>query len=173
MKKIKFNRQICLAAVAFMLLAGACVKDAMAYFTTYATAKGSVQMNLEFTETVPNDDVKDKVKTVSVTNDKDYPCFVRLKVFVGNKFSEVVSILSGSNWNLEDGYYKYNAILEPGVTTSDFKVDLTQAFAIKPEAGDLDEFNVIIIQECAPVVYDSNGNAYADWSGSHYTIYED
>lgn len=173
MKKIKFNKQICLAAVAFALLAGVCVNEAMAYFTTYATASGNVKMELEFTETLPNDRVENKVKTVSVTNDKDYACFVRLKVFVGDAFKDAISFVPGA-WELKDGYYTYNQILEPGSTTSDFKVDLTQAFAIVPEAGDLDEFNVIIIQECAPVLYnEETGAAYVDWAGSDYVIYND
>lgn len=27
-----------------------------------------------------------------------------------------------------------------------------------------DDFNVIVIQECTPVLYDENGNPYADWN---------
>ena len=33
-----------------------------------------------------------------------------------------------------------------------------------PEGKEPTNFNVIIIQECTPVLYDAYGNPYADWS---------
>ena len=41
-----------------------------------------------------------------------------------------------------------------------------------PEGFDRDDFNVVVIQECTPVVYDEDGNATADWSRV-YSEYED
>ena len=38
-----------------------------------------------------------------------------------------------------------------------------------PEDFDKDSFNVVVIQECTPVIYDEAGNPAADWS----TVYTD
>ena len=36
---------------------------------------------------------------------------------------------------------------------------------IKIDSTGLDQdFNVIVVQECTPVLYDENGNPYADWN---------
>ena len=35
---------------------------------------------------------------------------------------------------------------------------------VEPEEGEA--FNVIVVQECTPVLYDENGNAYADWNAN-------
>lgn len=164
MKKIKLNKYICLAVVAITLIVGVCVENAMAYFTTYVTAEGQVTMNLGFTETVPDDDVADKTKTVSVTNNDDFPCFVRLKVFWGNQFNEYIEIEGGTGWSLNNGYYEYDSVLEPDAKTNDFVIDLTEAMQLKPTDDDIDEFNVIVIQESTPVLYTDDGVPYADWS---------
>ena len=164
MKKNKFKKSICLAVLALTLVVGVCSKSAMAYFTTYVEAQGSVEVDLGFTETKPNDDVKKNIKTVSITNDKEFPCFVRMKIFVGNKFAELVKYQPGSGWSLENGYYEYDAILEPHATTSDFIIKLEDAFNLKPSEDDLREFNVIVIQESAPVRYDEDEMPYAEWN---------
>lgn len=164
MKKIKLNKYICLAVVAITLIAGVCVENAMAYFTTYVTAEGQVTMNLGFTETVPNDNVVNKTKTVSVTNNDDFPCFVRLKVFVGDLFAGDIEITGGAGWSLDNGYYVYDNELQPGETTNDFVIDLTKAMGYQPTEDDIDEFNVIVIQESTPVLYTEEGVSYADWS---------
>ncbi len=40
-----------------------------------------------------------------------------------------------------------------------------------PEDFDKESFHVVVIQECTPVVYDSDGKATADWN-TVYTDYE-
>ena len=45
-----------------------------------------------------------------------------------------------------------------GASTSQIDVSF-----VLPEENQTD-FNVIIIQECTPVLLDENGEAYADWS---------
>ena len=41
-----------------------------------------------------------------------------------------------------------------------------------PEGYDRDSFNVVVIQECTPVVFDETGNPTADWS-TVYSEYEE
>lgn len=40
-----------------------------------------------------------------------------------------------------------------------------------PEDFDKESFNVVVIQECTPVVYDEDGNPSADWN-TVYTEYQ-
>ena len=51
-------------------------------------------------------------------------------------------------------------VLQAGQTTEK-ELNITYKFPSgdqKPE-----EFNVVVIQECTPILYDEDGNAYADW----------
>ena len=74
---------------------------------------------------------------------------------------------SGS-WSLgENDFWYYSGILAPGETTGalDAKIEV-------PGDYDKDSFNVVVIQECTPVLYDENGSPYADWS-MKYSDYEE
>ena len=70
----------------------------------------------------------------------------------------------------EDDYWYYRPIL-PASTDPDNPSQTTvlDAKIILPEGFDRDNFNVVVIQECTPVVYDESGNATADWT----TVYSD
>ena len=57
MKK-KYLKTICLAAVVLTLVAGIAVENAMAYFTTYVTARGGYTVDLGFTRT----EIEEKVE---------------------------------------------------------------------------------------------------------------
>ena len=60
----------------------------------------------------------------------------------------------------------YNSILEPGETTPELLIKYTF-----PEDKDSDpdidtrpeEINIVVVHECTPVLYDEEGNPYADW----------
>ena len=53
MKKQLKKPFLMMAVTALVLVGTLKVGGAMAYFTTYSTASGSVQMNMGFTQTVP------------------------------------------------------------------------------------------------------------------------
>lgn len=156
----KSKKAICLAALAALLVTGSAVGSAMAYFTTYAVAEGGVTLELGFEETVPREEVSNRKKEVRIENTGDYDCFVRMKALTGDAHKEglVYSEPDGAqNWTPEDGYYYYKEIVKPGEMTS--QIDVSFAFPEK----DVERFNVIIIQESTAVLYDENGNPYADW----------
>ena len=65
-----------------------------------------------------------------------------------------------------DGYYYYfdgsrEKVLAPEETTSELKI------AIK---NFKEEFNVVVIQENTPALYDENGAAYSDWDRSELVV---
>lgn len=155
----KFSKKsLCLAATALFLTAGISAGTAMAYFTTYAEASGSLKLEMGFTETVPSEEFIDKTKHVTIKNTGNYDCFVRVKALAGEKYQEgLVYIDPKEKWNPDGEYYVYKEPLAPGETTSELNIK------IKCEATDAN-FNVIVVQESTKVLYDENNKPYADWS---------
>lgn len=172
-KNVGYYRGLAVAsAAALIMVAAANFEDASAYFTTYVSAGGSEIVHMGST-TELHEDVTDMTKHISVTNaSQTNDCFVRVKVFYGGQLQ--VSFTdrseSGDAWSYseKDGYWYYNSILPAGASTEilDAKIgDLPVDF-------DRDSFNVVVIQECTPVIYDENGNPGADWT-TVYTDYQE
>ncbi len=60
---------------------------------------------------------------------------------------------SGSNWSLsDDGYWYYSQVVPVGGKTEPIVAAITVSEKVKTS------FNVVVVQECAPVTYDENGN---------------
>ena len=78
----KLHKKPLIMAAATLALTGTlAVGSAMAYFTTYSTAGGGVKMNMGFTKTVPDEQIKSDGKHVTISNTGKYDCFVRVKAF--------------------------------------------------------------------------------------------
>lgn len=168
MKKRQIKkRTVCLAAAAFALLGTAGLGQAMGYFTTYVTAQGGYPVNLGY-ETEIEEGVSDMTKHIVISNTGETDCYVRVKVFSGSQFE--VNFTNTEDWSLEaDGYWYYNRILPAGESTPgeyDSEGHVTssslQAFIQVPEDYK-DTFNIVVVQECTPVLYDQAGQPYADW----------
>lgn len=157
MKKMS-KKILCLTVAALLLTAGLHVDKVMAYFTAFDTANGGVEVDLGFTKTIPEENVVDGKKEIVLTNTGDYACYVRLKALTGDKYKDSLVYSGDSSWTPgADGYYYYSEIVEPKGTTTQINVSFT--FSEEEPA----DFNVIIIQECTPVLYDDMGKPYADW----------
>lgn len=155
----KLHKKPLIMATAALALTGTlAVGSAMAYFTTYTTAGGGVTMNMGFTETIPNETVDKDGKHVTITNTGDYDCFVRVTAFAPMKLTYTTP---NGGWKAkDDGYWYYEGVLPAGETTPE--LNISYKF---PEGKDKpEEFNIVVIQECTPVLYDENGNPYADWN---------
>lgn len=155
-----FSKKLCLAAAALTLTAGVSVGSAMAYFTTYAITEGGAAISLGSTTIVPDETVSAMTKHISVKNTGDYECFVRVKVLVSDKYKDglVFTPDDEGHWEYrEDGYYYCDLVIQPG--------EASPTFHVKIDNMDSEEdFNVIVVQECTAVLYDENGNPYADWN---------
>lgn len=158
MKK-KFNKKsLCLAAAALALTAGLSVNSAMAYFTTYTTAAGDVTISLGSTVTIPEEKVSDWTKHIVIKNTGDYECYVRVKVFAGEKYQDGLQYQGSQKWSPgENDYYYYSDIVPAGGETEELQVKIDSK-------DSEEEFNVIVVQECTPVLYDNEGKPYADWN---------
>lgn len=156
----KLHKKPLIMETAALALTGTlAVGSAMAYFTTYTTAGGGVTMNMGFTETIPNETVDKDGKHVTIKNTGDYDCFVRVKAFAP---MELTYTADPDKWEAKnDGYWHYKEVL-PAKKSTSTELNISYKF---PEGKDKpEEFNIVVIQECTPVLYDENGNPYADWN---------
>lgn len=163
--KIKINKKtICLAAAAATLVGSLSVGSVLAYFTTYTRAEGGVVLDLGFTQTLPEEKVVNGAKQVTIQNTGDYDCYVRMKALVGDDYTISYSEPGEEEkWTPgAEGFYYYSDILAAKTGVSS-RIDVNIIFP-EPEDGKAPAFNVIIIQECTPVLYDNEGNPYADWN---------
>lgn len=153
------TRTLVLAGAALFLTAGVSAGKAMAYFTTYTSASGGAVLHLGFTTTVPGEEVSDWTKRVSIQNTGDMECYVRARAFAGEVYEAAMTYTDESGkWTRgEDGYYYYSDILAPGEASEELLIMIDH---LNRE----EDFNVIVVQECTPVLYDEDGQPYYDWS---------
>lgn len=186
MKIQRYKKTLAMSAAALTLLAGLTLESSMAYFTTYVSAGGSQVVNLD-ARTEIHEEVSNLTKHLTLENISDRgDCFVRVKVFHGEQISVAITDAEGSgDWYKGDEtdaygfeYWYYKPVLPIGATTTglDIKIDVTGL--LEPgytDPNDLtsewikDKFNVVVVQECTPVIYGENGEPTADWN----TIYTD
>lgn len=170
LKKLNRKRRVLagLTLAAVIAVAGVSVKQTMAYFTTYATAKGGIAIDIGPTTDV-DEEFKDWKKTIQIENTGEVACYVRAKVIAASQFDISAE---GSNWSLgDDGYYYYSQVVPVGGKTDSIVASITVGADVQTS------FNVVVVQECTPAQYDENGNAYlpqdADWEmAAEYDVEE-
>lgn len=155
----RYRKNLCLAAVALTLTAGLGVGSAMAYFTTYATASGGASLSLNNTVTIPEEEVVNWTKNVIIQNTGETDCYVRVQVFAGEKYQNSLQYSDeNGKWTPGgDGYYYYSDIVPAGGQSEKLMIHIDNL-------DSEDDFNVIVVQESTPVLYDENNEPYADWS---------
>lgn len=156
MKKAKYS--LFLLALAMVMTAG--VGKAWAYFTTYASAAGSIAISMG-DETEIEEEFSNWEKRVTITNKPDSePVYIRAKAFGGGGYSLVYG---GEGWELkEEGYYYYDKIVQGGESTSVLSVKIENV--PETDVKDGTAFNVVVIYESTPVMYHEDGTPYADWN---------
>ena len=168
MKKMgKYGKLAGMTAAALGMTAALTLEGASAYFTTYVSAGGSQVVRLG-SSTEIHEDVSQMTKHISIENaSAENDCFVRVKVFYGGDLEVVYSDTENNWYEGEAGYWYYRPILPAAQTTTGLDVKINV-----PEGYDRESFNVVVIQECTPVVFDGTGNPTADWS-TVYSEYEE
>jgi hypothetical protein len=160
----KRNKQIIsLAVCALALAAGLSVKPAMAYFTSYQTAGGVVEISI----TDPKADVSEEfsrwTKHITIKNIGDADCFIRVAAIAPDGYK--LTMGSSDDWYEADGYYYYREKVAPDESTSVLDIEISGYKKLEdPDSNLPSEFNVIILQESTKVLYDKNNEPYADWS---------
>lgn len=167
MKKMTSKKVIIALSAAALCMTGALtLEHAAAYFTTYVSAGGSQVVHLG-SQTEIFEEVSAMTKHISIKNGSQVnDCFVRVKVFNSSEF-EVTYEDKSNLWeySTQDEYCYYKPILPADQSTEPLDVRINDL----PVDFDRDSFNVVVVQECTPVVYDESGNPSANWD----TVYTD
>lgn len=148
-----------IAFLAFVMVLTAGVGRAWAYFTTYASAQGGITIELG-NETEIEETFSSWTKHLTITSDAgSEPVYVRARAYGSGRYPLEYS---GTGWQAgDDGYYYYNEILPGGGSTSELLVGIKDVPDQEIENGTM--FNVIVIYESTPVMYNEDGTPYADW----------
>ena len=158
------KRYLILAVLAIAMVLSASIGTAIAYFSTYADARGGYVIHMKY-ETEIHEDVSAGLKTISITNYADdgtkgiYPVFVRVRIWNGSdtKIDEV------SGWDEKPdttGAYRYSSPLYTGKTTSDLVIRISEVQGAGVKPGD--PVDVIVTYESVPAVFDAKGNPDLD-----------
>lgn len=155
------KKSIFLFALAVVLILATSISGTLAYFTTYAQAEGGYKIELGY-NTEMHEEFSAWTKHVVITNKEgSQPVYVRVAAFSGSAYDLLYSDDSGL-WTLgDDGYHYYNEILYGGESTDELLIRIEN---IPADVLDGDSFNVVVIYETVPVLYDEDGKPYADWS---------
>lgn len=151
------NKRLLLFPAAVVLVLTAFIGSAVAYFTTYAQAKGGYTIQLQ-DQWKPHEEFSNWTKHLQIESVGDVDCWVRAKAFAPSWAGELE--YGGAGWTLgEDGWYYYDSILYAGETTPELTIKINNI----PEELTVTDFDVDVVYECTPVLYDEAGNPYADW----------
>ncbi len=156
MKKLS-KKALCLAAAGLVLVGGASVGSAYAYFTTYTEASGGVLFEMGATKTEIHEEVEDGMKIVSIENTGDYACYVRVTAFAGSEYTLTYKDGGSRKWTNggDDYWWYYSDLVQPGETTGTLNIKIPAD--LFNDLTDEKDLNVIVVQECAPESYDENG----------------
>ena len=166
------KRTLILAVLAVVLVLGASIGSAVAYFTTYATARGGYVIHLGGWTEIEEDIVNNR-KTVRIFNraqsDEDigqYPVFVRVKAFTDSDGTLDYDANAGSLWQpRNDGYWYYQKAIYAGTSehpedavTDPFVVTINLSRALKEG----EELDVIVVYDSVAAVFNADGSPDLD-----------
>lgn len=146
-----------LPLLALLMLAIAAIPPVMAYFTTYTRAKGGYTIH-QSTNTTIEEDFQNWQKIVTIANREGKAVFVRARAYAGSDFT---LNYSGEGWSDGgDGWWYYAEPVEAGSAARELYVSISNL----PMADEGLNFNVAVVYESTPALYDAGGKASADWS---------
>ena len=160
----KRSGKICATLLAVLLLTASLAAGAGAYFSDYETALGEVPIYLSG-QTEVKESVADGKKTISIMNTGDSTVVVRVAVYGPDIMK--VSFEKDNDWDKtqfndleKTGYYYYKSVLAPGEATSEIYAEVNIKDPTPEEKAALatlgDQFEIVVVQECAPAVYNEN-----------------
>jgi hypothetical protein len=148
---------LCAVALVFTARLG----NAWGYFTTYAQAQGGYTIHLG-DQTEIYESFSAWTKHVAITaQEGSQPVYVRVRAFCGSAYSLTYEDASGLWTPGADGYYYYTDVLTQGQTTGELLVRIGD---VPTELAESASLNVVVVYESTPVLYDAQGQPYADWT---------
>lgn len=174
------KRHVVLAilAVAFVLMSS--IGTAVAYFTTFVTAKGGYVIHVANQSEI--EEIYDKgTKTLSIKNTGEkgkYPIFVRARAFAGDDYILTPGADNEGKWNLSPdaslntNYWYYTEVLYGQDSTTEMSIEIKYADS-KKEWKDGNERNIIVVYESTPAIFTSTGEPdfVNAWNSGEVTVY--
>lgn len=162
------KRDMILAVLAVILVLSASIGAALAYFTSYAEARGGYVVHMGY-ETEIEENVEGNVKTIRITNtagpgtdEGTYPVFVRVKVYHGSDCT--IKVPAATNWKEENeetgSVWYYTVPLYTGETTEALEISISVAAGAEVKAGD--PIDVIVTYESVPAVFNAHSESNSD-----------
>ena len=148
-----------MAVLAVLLLLGAHMSSAYAYFTAYTQAEGGFPIHLGGKGEIEEKFVNWTKKLVIRADADSQPVFVRAKAFSAYD----LTYDEAEGWSTEsDGFAYYADPIEAGGSTSELNIHIDNVPQTDVKEGET--FNVVVIYEMTPALFDAEGNPYADWT---------
>lgn len=157
---MQLTKRVSIIAVATALCLVAFAGTALAYFSDLTIANGQKSINLGYsTETVEEKDGLDK--HIVMTNTGDTDVMVRVQMFYPTSDPDTIKVtVEGTNWREVEGseahMFVYDKVLAPGEETE----ILLATVDIKNVEAAPNQFDVIVVGQTAPAVYNADGVAH-------------
>lgn len=149
-----------ITALALLLIVGASIGTALAFFTASTTTTGDINMQLAYQTTIEEPIPTDWTKHVVIrAKDDSDPVFVRVRAFAASDLTLTYPVTDG--WTKEGDWWYYGEPLEKGGASQELQIHIGDIYE-KPEDGDT--IDVIVVHEYAPVRYNAAGVADRDAS---------
>jgi predicted ribosomally synthesized peptide with SipW-like signal peptide len=140
--------------IALVLVLSLSMGMTFAYFSDRTEAKGGATLTLGG-KTEIEETVTDKSKEVGIKNIGETDVLVRVGIYGPSTMTEIT--YSGNDWEKIGDFYYYKHILPAGESA---KSNITATIA-GPE-GVVQNFDVVVVNECVQVTYDDNVIDYPD-----------
>lgn len=175
MEKNKSNRKIVIVIILALMVVGAILvllfesvnqeKIKEAEKKKYFSTGGGIIVDLG-TLAELKEEIIDGTKHIVVENTSQInDCYIRVKAFSSEILNELIYEHSEAWKKGEGDWYYYLPVLPAGGSTEELLIKINA----KKSDIEQENFNVIVVFEHTPVVYDEEGNPYAEWN----TIYSD
>ena len=178
------KRTLLLAVLAVVLVLSSGIGSAIAYFTTYATARGGYVIHLGG-KTEIKERIVENSKIISIRNNPEkpedvgkYPVFVRVKAFTDSDgvLDDSSNALYPGNpdalWEQDgENCWRYRKAVYAGEETEPaFTIDVSSSRKLKPEETMI--LDVIVVYESVPAVFIADGSPDLDtaWNTGDVTI---
>ena len=174
------KRHIVLAILAVAFVLTSSIGTAIAYFTTFVTAKGGYVVHVANQSEI--EETYDKgAKTLSIKNTGEtgkYPIFVRVRAFAGDDYIITPVADNEGKWNLNPSsplntdYWYYTEAVYGQASTTEMSIEINYADSTK-EWKDGNERNIIVVYESTPAIFTSTGEPDLEnaWSSGKVTVY--
>ena len=168
------KRTLLLAVLAVLLVLNSGIGSAVAYFTTYAKARGGYVILGGKTEIEEKWDQGQKIVRIeniarTEADNGKYPVFVRVRAFADSSLTLSYSSEPAGAWKQNGDYWDYQSVLYAGQKSSPLNIAVVTKDGQKFKVGDTAD--VIVVYESVPAMFKADGSPDLDtaWATGEIT----